>query len=115
LVITFIGCLNSASRQVELSGDFIETAVKSGVTAFLVYMAGLVPAALNSFTPPFLGNDIGLVTKVIVIAGCSVLIWACRSFAAAKGRAEAVGYLGAFGIVGVIVLILLPAKRRTTV
>ena len=112
LVVTFIGCFLTTSQRVELSGDFFRTTFEAAVHAVMVYMAGLLPAALNSFTPPFLGDNVGLSTRAIILAGCAILIWACRYFARSKGRPEALGFLGALGILGVLVLMLLPGKQK---
>jgi hypothetical protein len=112
LVVTFIGCFLTTSQQLELSGDLARTAFAAIVHATMVYLAGLVAAALNSFTPPFLGPNVGVVSRAIIFAGCATLIWACRYFARSKGRPDALGYLGVLGIVGVIALMLVPDRRK---
>lgn len=112
LVVTFIGCLQATSSDVELAGNPVQTAFHAIVTAFMVYLAGLFTAAINSFTPPFLGDSVGTVSRVLILAGGATLIWACRYIAGAKGRSVKLGYLGVFGIIGVIILVLLPERQR---
>jgi hypothetical protein len=112
LVITFIGCFQATSSDIDLAGNLIETSVRALITAFMVYLVGLIAAAVNSFTPPFLGENIGMVSRILILAGGAVLIFACRSFALARGRSESFGYLGVFGILGVIVLAVLPDRRK---
>src|SRR5262245_20739311 len=112
LIITFIGCFLTTSQQIELSGDLVVTVFAALVHAGMVYMAGLVPAALNSFNPPFLGEDIGMTSKVIIFGACALLIWACRYFARAKGRPDALGFLGALVLIGVIILVIIPTKQN---
>lgn len=111
-VLTFIGCLHSASRDPELAGDVFHTVSYALATAALNYLAGIFPAVANSFSPPFLGESGGLVSKVLVFAGAATLVWACRYFVRGKGYRQAWGYLGILGIPGILVLIVLGDKYR---
>jgi hypothetical protein len=112
LVLTFIGCFHSASSDPEFAGDVFQTSTYALGTAALNYLAGIFPAVVNSFTPPFLGASGGLIAKALVFTGAAILVWACRYFVRGKGHRQAWGYLGVLGIAGILVLIVMTDRFK---
>lgn len=47
---------------------------------------------------------------VLLLAGVPVLIWGCMEYAAGKGYAKWIGIAGAAGILGPVILIVLPDR-----
>ncbi|MDF1843523.1 MAG: hypothetical protein P1U77_18960 [Rubripirellula sp.] len=54
----------------------------------------------------------GLVGLFLLLGGLGLFIWGCVSYAVGKGHHGALGLLGVFSILGLIVLILLPDKHK---
>lgn len=47
---------------------------------------------------------------ILVVASLPAFIWGATHYAQGKGRAKSLGLLGAFGVLGLIVLALLPSR-----
>src|SRR5262249_7975029 len=53
-----------------------------------------------------------LFSWVYYIASCLLFIWACTNYAMAKGLPNGFGYLGMLNVFGLIILYLVPSRKR---
>jgi mannose/fructose/N-acetylgalactosamine-specific phosphotransferase system component IID len=55
------------------------------------------------------GAILGIVVSII---GAAIFVWACMNYAESKGYSKWFGLFGILSCIGLVVLILLPEKRR---
>ncbi len=75
-------------------------------------VSGFVTLLVGRFVYDYCcGRPIALLGYTMLVAGTVVFIWGCWSFAKAKGYPGAVGLLGFFSLIGLIILFVLPDRR----
>jgi hypothetical protein len=57
-------------------------------------------------------DGMGIIGLVIAIIGLAFFIWGCVNYAQGKGYSSALGLLGLLSCFGLIVLVVLPDKRK---
>ena len=54
-----------------------------------------------------------LIAVALCLVATLLFIWGCTHYALSKGLPHWLGYLGLFSFIGLIVIFLLPVRRRT--
>ena len=77
---------------------------------------GLVTQILGKVIMGTAGTTaLGMFGAVLAIAGSVLFLWGCWQYAIGKGYSGVTGLLGLLSVFGLIVLLVIPDRRRTAV
>ena len=103
-VVTFVIAVRRITQAIP-PRNAREANLGVGIGVTLQFMAGMLVTVA--------GQD-ALLPSILGIASLPFMVWGCMSFAEGKGYPKWIGLFGAAGVIGLIVLLILPSRSHTS-